>query len=347
MLHKVIQSARAWFIAASAMALPLHAAHAGEFPKDVPGSADPAIIKRFNGSTLIGYKAEAWEAAQFPASAAINMDVQGKPFRNVVTVEGKRTRAVYLSPVGKGPLELFRNHEQALSAAGFKKKFSCEVGCNDQYFALTRLEIDKGLVWSKGSVPAVGSGATYNPSDALTFDEGRMWVGTLTQGGAEKWVLLYASKAVASNTNYSAVFIEVVEPKAMQAGQVTVLKSADIQSGLQKEGKVAFYGLYFDTGKAVIQPNSKVQLEEMGKLLKSQPSLQVYVVGHTDGQGQLDANLLLSQQRAQAVADALIKDHRIEARRLIAKGVASLSPLDSNATEDGRARNRRVELVVR
>lgn len=346
MLHKIIQGARASLIAASAMVL-LQAAHAGDFPKDVPGSTDPALIKRFVGSTLIGYKAESWNAALLPASAVINKDVQGKPFRDVITVEGKRTRAVYLSPAGKSPLEVYRNHEQALSAAGFKKKFSCETGCSDQYFALTLLDSEKGLVWSKGYVPGLGSNSSYNPYDALTYEDGRMWVGTLTQGGGEKWVFLYVSKAVNSSTNYSAAFIEVVEPKAMQTGQVTVLKASDIQSSLQKEGKVAFYGLYFDTGKAEIKPTSKPQLEEMGKLLKSQPSLQLYVVGHTDGQGQLDANLLLSQQRAQAVVDALVKDQRIEARRLMAKGVASLAPLDTNATEDGRERNRRVELVVR
>lgn len=346
MLNKIIQGARASFMAAAAMAL-LHAAHADELPKDVPGSADPTIIKRFVGSTLIGYKAEQWETARFPASAVINDSVQGKPFRDVVTVEGPRTRAVYLSPAGKSPLEVYRNHEQALRAAGFKKKFSCEEQCSDQYFAMNKLEIEKGLVWSKGSIPALTSRGTYSSSGAITFEEGRMWVGTLTQGGTEKWVWLYVSKAVNSNTDYSSTFIQVAESKAMQTGQVTVLKASDIQSGLQKEGKVAFYGLYFDTGKAVIKPNSTVQLEEMGKLLKSQPSLQVYVVGHTDGQGQLDANLLLSQQRAQAVVDALVKDQRIESRRLMAKGVASLAPLDTNATEEGRARNRRVELVVR
>lgn len=346
MLHKVIRGAGALLIATLAMAT-LQAAHAVDFPKDVPGSSDPTIIKRFAGSTLIGYKAEPWEAARLPMSAAINKDAQGKPFRDVLTVEGKRTRAVYLSPAGKSPLEVYRNHEQALIAAGFKKKFSCEMGCSDQYFALTPLEFDKGLVWSRGSVPAVGSSGTYNPDAAVTFEEGRMWVGSLNQGGVETWVLLYVSKAVNDNTNYSATFIEVVEPKAMQTGQVTVLKASDIQSGLQKSGKVAFYGLYFDTGKAEIKPNSKPQLEEMGKLLKSQPALQVYVVGHTDGQGALDANLQLSQQRAQAVVDALVKDQRIEAKRLMAKGVASLAPVDTNATEDGRARNRRVELVVR
>lgn len=346
MLHKIIQGARASFIAAAALAF-LQAAHSRDFPKDVPGSADPALIKRFVGSILIGYKAESWEATRLPASAVINKDIQGKPFRDVVTVEGKRTRAVYLSPAGKSPLEVYRNHEQALSAAGFKKKFSCEAECSLQYFALRHLDIEKGLVWSKGSVPALGSNSTYNPDDALTYEDGRMWVGTLTQGGVEKWVLLYVSKAVNSRTDYSAAFIEVAEPKAMPMGLVTVLKASDIQSSLQKEGKVAFYGLYFDTGKAEIKPNSKPQLEEMGKLLKSQPSLQVYVVGHTDGQGQLDANLLLSQQRAQAVVDALVKDQRIEAKRLMARGVASLAPLDTNATEDGRARNRRVELVMR
>ena len=319
---------------------------ADALPQDVPGSADPAISKRFIGSTLIGYKTVSWDAAQFPTSPVIDKGVQGKPFKDLMTVEGVLTRAVYLSPEGKSPLEVYRNYEQALNAAGFKKKFACDANCNDLYVALTKLKVEDGLTWAKGSIPSTTRGS-YNPSSALTFDEGRMLVGTLTQAGVENWLLLYVSKAVNDNTRYSQAFIQVVQPKPMQTGQVTVLKAADIQSGLRQDGKVAFYGLYFDTGKAEIKPNSKPQLDEMGKLLKSQPSLQVFVVGHTDGQGQLEANLQLSQQRAQAVANQLVRAQGIDARRLTSKGVASLAPLSSNDTEDGRARNRRVELVVR
>jgi OOP family OmpA-OmpF porin len=346
MIQKMTNFRRGFVFAVIGMAIVPCVWAADPFPKDVPGSADPAIIKRFTGSTLIGYKIDPWASARFPTSPAIDRIVQDKPFKNLVTIEGSLTRAVYLSPEGKSPLEIYRNYEQALNAAGFKKKFSCEVDCSDVYFALGKLGISDSLIWAKGYIPN-GGGGSYNPSDALTHEDGRLLVGTLTQAGAESWLMVYVSKAVSSSTHFSQAFVQVLETKAMQTGQVTVLKAVDIQSGLHKEGKVAFYGLYFDTGKSEIKPTSKLQLDEMGKLLKSQPSLQVFVVGHTDGQGQLEANLQLSQLRAQAVVNALTKEQGIEAKRLIAKGVASLAPLSTNESEEGRARNRRVELVVR
>ncbi|MDB5848590.1 MAG: outer membrane protein precursor, partial [Rhodoferax sp.] len=104
--------------------------------------------------------------------------------------------------------------------------------------------------------------------------------------------------------------------------------------------------IYFDTGKSEVKAESRPQLEEMAKLLQSQPALKVYVVGHTDNQGTLDANLTLSQQRAQVVGAALASGYKIDARRIATKGVASLAPVASNAADPGRARNRRVELVV-
>jgi OmpA-OmpF porin, OOP family len=130
----------------------------------------------------------------------------------------------------------------------------------------------------------------------------------------------------------------------MPSGQVTV-DSKSLLSGLEAEGKVAIYGIYFDTGKAEIKPESQAQLEEMGKLMKSQPGLKVFIVGHTDNQGQFDFNVTLSRQRAQAVVDALTKNFGIAVARMIPYGVASVAPVASNAEEAGRAKNRRVELV--
>jgi OmpA-OmpF porin, OOP family len=317
-----------------------------EFPSDVPNSSDPVMLKRFAGSTLIGYKVDSWDAARFPLSATVDRNAQNDPFKDLITVEGMRTRAVYLSPKGKSPLEIYRNYEQALSSAGFKKKFSCEAQCEDAYFALHKLDIEKGLAWSKGYIPNISEGS-YAVDSALSHEEGRLLVGTLPYAGSNAWILVYVSKAANSNTVYSQAFIQVVQPKQMQTGQVKILNAADIGHGLRNDGKIAFYGLYFDTGKADIKPNSQVQLNEIGKLLKAQPNLQAFIVGHTDGQGQLDDNLSLSQRRAQAVVDALSKQEGINARRLTAKGVASLSPLAANTSEEGRARNRRVELVVR
>lgn len=332
--------------AAAHLATTPHVLAAEPLPKDVPGSADPSLLKRFAGAALIGYKLDNWDTATFPVTPAIDATASGKPFKNLVTVEGKRTRAIYLAPEGKSPLEVYRNHEQALNAAGFKKKFSCEANCSDLYFAMTKMEVGQGVVWSKGLIPNKSGGA-YAPSDTVTVEDGRLWVGTQSQSGVERWVLLYVSKAVNDNTNHSQAFVQVVEPKTMQTGQVKVLDAQALKGGLQADGKMALYGLYFDTGKAEVKPESRPQLEEMAKLLRGQPTLQVFIVGHTDNQGGFEANLLLSQQRAQAVVDALVREHRVEARRLLARGVANLSPVATNESDDGRSRNRRVELVVR
>jgi len=132
----------------------------------------------------------------------------------------------------------------------------------------------------------------------------------------------------------------------MQTGQVTV-DAKKLQSGLEADGKVALYGLFFDTGKADIKPESKAQLDEMAKLLQAQPALKVFIVGHTDNVGAFDANRALSLKRAEAVVAALTAaPHKIDAKRLMAIGSANTAPVASNAEEAGRARNRRVELVA-
>lgn len=199
------------------------------------------------------------------------------------------------------------------------------------------------MSWAKGGVPGQGN-SSYPLTSALNFD-GRMWTGTLSKGGQDVHVLLYTSSAADQSTNIAATYLEFVEPKAMPTGQVMVDAKA-LQGGLEAEGKVALYGIYFDTGKAELKPESRPQLDEMGKLLQAQPALKVYIVGHTDNQGSLEANLQLSQQRAQAVVAALAGTYKIDAKRLQARGVANLAPLAGNGNDAGRARNRRVELVA-
>ena len=130
------------------------------------------------------------------------------------------------------------------------------------------------------------------------------------------------------------------------AGQVTVDAKA-IAEGLQSEGKVTLSGLFFDTGKSELKPESAAQLEAMSQLLQSQAQVRVFIVGHTDNIGSLEANQALSQARAQAVVAALTAaPYRVDAKRLMARGVGPLAPQATNADEAGRARNRRVEMVL-
>lgn len=117
----------------------------------------------FTGATLIGYKHEAWASVSMPTSAQLNQG-SDKGFKDTARTEGEWTRAVYLTPEGKTPAEVFRNYEQALSAAGLKKKFSCENKCDELYFALDKRRSTEGLVWAKGQIPDASSGAY--PADA-------------------------------------------------------------------------------------------------------------------------------------------------------------------------------------
>jgi outer membrane protein OmpA-like peptidoglycan-associated protein len=105
------------------------------------------------------------------------------------------------------------------------------------------------------------------------------------------------------------------------------------------------YGIYFDTNKAELKPESHTALQEISKLLKADPNLKVLVVGHTDNVGGYDTNLTLSERRATAVLQELKSTHGIAATRLRGVGVGMAAPVAPNETEDGRAKNRRVELV--
>jgi len=125
-----------------------------------------------------------------------------------------------------------------------------------------------------------------------------------------------------------------------------VVSASDIGKSITATGKVAIYGIYFDTGKADVKPESKPSLDQIAGYLKEAPSAKLHVVGHTDNVGGLDSNMALSRRRADAVIGVLTKTHGVAPGRLVGNGVASLAPVANNGTEEGRAKNRRVELVL-
>lgn len=336
--------------AALALLLPLSLAAAAlaAAPKaDVSGSADHPVLKRFTGSVLAGYAQQDWDQRSFPDASGVSKSED--KFAHPVLLEGKATRLFYVSPVGKSPLEVFRNYQQALNGAGFKTTWQCESeaqGCTKAYFALNGYERAKGMAWAAGDLPSAepGSRSAWPLAMAISHDQARMLVGTLQNAGRSLHLLLFTSVASVAETQRAVTYIEIVEPKAMTTGQVTVDAKA-MASGLLAEGHIALTGLYFDTGKTELKPESQAQLDAMLALLKTQPALKAYIVGHTDNVGSFEANEKLSQGRAQAVVAALVKAG-VDAKRLQAKGVASLVPVAANVDDAGRARNRRVELVA-
>ncbi len=124
-----------------------------------------------------------------------------------------------------------------------------------------------------------------------------------------------------------------------------VIGAAEIAAGLAATGRVATQAIHFPLGSETILPSSRAQLDEIGKALAADPALRLAIEGHTDNSGEPGANQALSQRRADAVRTYLIATHGIAATRLTATGVGDTQPVAANDTPEGRAQNRRVELV--
>lgn len=146
-----------------------------------------------------------------------------------------------------------------------------------------------------------------------------------------------------SISNSGEVYVLTIVEEAAMAQQVAI--TADwLAEQLAKTGSVALEGITFDTGKAMIRTESKAVLDEIGALLARDAALRLEIQGHTDNVGAPTANLTLSQQRAEAVKKYLVDTHGVAAARLTTSGFGDTRPIADNATEAGRATNRRVEL---
>ncbi|AZZ94293.1 DUF4892 domain-containing protein [Hahella sp. KA22] len=303
---------------------------------DIPGSEDHPMVSRYAGAEIIKYEKQAFteiSLAQTPIQQRGGRDKNPGAF---LELEGKLTRVAYRIPEGRSTLEVYRNYEEALRGAGFEILFSCK---NEEC----------------GGKPA---GRPFNeivtPKDLtvkMMFHEKdqRYLLARLTREDQTVHVAVYITKAYSiGGQDKNRVFVntQVVESAPMQSGMVKVDAEA-MAKGLDAEGHIALYGAYFDTDKADIKPESAETLAEIAKLMKSQPSLKVLIVGHTDNAGALDYNRSLSEHRAKAVMDALVSQYKVGAERMTALGVGMAAPVASNENEAGKAKNRRVELVKR
>ena len=160
----------------------------------------------------------------------------------------------------------------------------------------------------------------------------------VTKEGKEIWASIEQD-----NWGGNTYYLYIVEKDAMK--QEVTADAKFMAEGISSTGHVAIYGIYFDFNKSDIKPESEPALNEIAKLLTGNPNLKVFIVGHTDNVGGVDYNMKLSQARADAVVKMATTKFKINPQRLKAYGVGQLAPVAPNKTEEGRAKNRRVELV--
>lgn len=310
--------------------------------QDMAGSKDYPGIKRFAGSHIVGYEVHNFDEVDFQTSTFKEFDLEASARRYVkapLHLEGKLTRFWYEAPGATRSLELYRNYANELAANGFRTLYDStrDPKATDwTNFLASMSSGHRDFIKNIRSEYVIYAAPTSG-----------LRTGTFQKDGVT--VRLIAIDWPKNDDDYKAregayIAVDILETKPMTQNMV-VVSASEIDRSITATGKVAIYGIYFDTGKADVKPDSKPSLVQIAAYLKANPKVRLHVVGHTDSVGSFDANLQLSRRRADAVVAALVKDYGIAVARLTGNGVASLAPVASNATEEGRARNRRVELV--
>ncbi|MBA8876857.1 OmpA family protein [Phyllobacterium myrsinacearum] len=297
--------------------------------KDFPG------IKRFEGSSIMLCDGRNFAEYTLPTGKWVKdeEDSAKSDFASKEALEGRLTQNVYSVPAGPSSAEVFRNYVSDLQSAGYSVLFQAKQ------------EETRNLEQVFGEKGPGGQLFGYSP------DEARYVAAVKEEGGVKTYIALYVIEFEGGYVpEFDAVKGQVyVRLDSLQVGKLTeqmvLVSAAEINKGLDTSGKVVLYGIQFDFNKASIKPESRSALDEIAKFLKEQPGQKVYVIGHTDNVGGFDFNMQLSKARAASVVADLVKTYGIAQGRLKASGVGLQAPVASNADEDGRAKNRRVELL--
>ncbi len=293
-------------------------------------------MKRYEESEIIGYRAPKFDEFLLPLGPPT--DVTTPKYQKSLKVEGLVSLYTYLAPAGRTNTELFRNYKQEFQRLGLitlYEKGSGDKGWFGPGFGQIAKDSDIGdilaynesqervlVAKSKDATP------TYYYAFVTVFRDGNM--------PDRLRASVVKDRAIAQ--------LVVVVPEKMET-KMTFVNADDMSTSIGEIGKVALYGVYFDNDKDSLRADSQPTLQEIAKLMTASPKLKIQVVGHTDNQGTPEYNLDLSRRRAASVVRALITSYSVPSSRLSSFGCGPYSPVASNDTEDGKAKNRRVELV--
>lgn len=276
-----------------------------------PGSDHP-MLSRYTGSVMKDYGQHEYDEGIVPLGKLES----NEKFARKVNFEGKITYIRYQAPKDRSTLERMRNYRDALTKQDFKVVWQCK-----------NRECGKGGFRPSPSVAGKLSNIFYINDNLV-----RAMTAKLTRNGKDAYVFI----SMLDRDTYLYVF----EPEGMDSGMVT----ADALATEMAETGKAVLHINFASGKAGILDDSLPVLDQVADMMRKYPDMKISIEGHTDSQGSASANKTLSQKRADAVKYAL-EERQIDDARMLTKGLGESMPVADNATSEGRAQNRRVEIV--
>eukprot|EP01037_Dinobryon_pediforme_P001484 gene1484-1506_t len=283
--------------------------------KDIAGAADSKLLKRYEGSFIVSYDKVAFTDFKVPLSPLERTDKADSSNNTIFApkqakeIEGQRTRLVYVLPPERSPLEVLRNYQDEVTQAGGAVLFACKgeecggdatrsaAGGGGSQSLLMQFVRERDL-----KEPAFSNGEC-----ALTrpIIDQRFFAGSIPGPDGEVHVTVQTYQVTDTNyckalNNRTVAVVHVVEPRPRDR-KMTTVSASEMATSIAATGRIALYGILFDTDKADLKPASDPALVEISTLLKNDPKLSVLVVGHTDSQGAFESNMDLSRRRADAV----------------------------------------------
>jgi outer membrane protein OmpA-like peptidoglycan-associated protein len=306
------------------------------FAADKAGCRDFEGMMRFQDSSIALCDSRNFAEYTLPTGKITGFDshTNEAEIETKQDLEGRLTQLLYTVPKGPSSAEVFRSYKEYLASAGYRVLYEAK---------------GPGFGSSQGSFfESMGPGGQIVGYSA---DQSRYLAAVKEDGAAKTYIALYIveyddgyNPELKVEKGQVVVRLDAVQTGELKNGMVAV-SAAEIAKRLDSAGQVILSGILFDFNKAQLKPDSRAALDQIAAFLKSDPARKIYLVGHTDNVGGFDFNMQLSQARADAVVADLITTYGINPARLKGYGAGLLAPIASNVSDDGRAKNRRVELI--
>jgi OmpA-OmpF porin, OOP family len=299
---------------------------------DIENSKDYPLVSRFQGAVIEFYKETKWGAYKLPVNDKGKID-----WENPKTLEGKVIRIQYTASVDNNSEYVLQNYKAAFKKAGFTILTAIaneELGVSDRPHTWG----DKYYV-AGGYYNGLNNGKFGMGIGLPAWKNNHAFIAAKTnKDGKDIYAIIYTVVC----DNFTLLTQDVLEVEAVETGMVS---AENISKGIQTDGHIAVYNILFETGKSEIKSESEAAIKNVAEYMNANPGKKFYIVGHTDNAGDFVANMALSENRAKAVLNALTTKYAVKSEQLHAYGVSSLVPVVNNSTEEGKTKNRRVDIV--